>query len=49
MLDDSTNLVASAPAFSEHEMQMLAWAMQSLESGAPEVSHSFCLRSLDCN
>ena len=44
-MSDSGNDVGSATAaavtgasiFTEREMQMLAWAMQSLKSGPPEV------------
>jgi len=28
----------SAPQFTERELQMLGWAMQSLKSGPPDVS-----------
>lgn len=30
---------ATVPSFTERELQMLGWAMQSLKSGPPEVSH----------
>lgn len=31
---------AAGPKFTERELQILGWAMQSLKSGPPEVSHS---------
>jgi DNA-binding CsgD family transcriptional regulator len=42
MSDSGNDAGASAaagasPAFTEREMQMLAWAMQSLKSGPPDV------------
>lgn len=38
MSDSGNDAGASGPAFTEREMQMLAWAMQSLKSGPPDVS-----------
>jgi hypothetical protein len=37
--NDTAQANGAAPVFTEREMQMLAWAMQSLKSGAPEVGH----------
>jgi len=40
-MSEAGNDNTAATTFSEREMQMLAWAMQSLKSGAPEVRHFF--------
>ncbi|KAL5387508.1 hypothetical protein PMIN06_002153 [Paraphaeosphaeria minitans] len=37
--DAGASATASGPAFTEREMQMLAWAMQSLKSGPPDVDY----------
>ena len=43
---DNTGAAASGPAptFTERELQMLGWAMQSLKSGPPEVSSPALIR-----
>jgi hypothetical protein len=35
--NDNTAANGSSPQFSERELQLLGWAMQSLKSGPPEV------------
>jgi len=41
MSDNDNTAVAngSSPQFTERELQLLGWAMQSLKSGPPEVGH----------
>jgi len=35
---DAGQASGTAPTFTERELQMLGWAMQSLKSGPPDVS-----------
>jgi hypothetical protein len=50
MSDNDNTAVAngSAPQFTERELQLLGWAMQSLKSGPPEVRLYF-LSTLTCH
>jgi hypothetical protein len=44
MSDNKDNITAAkgdAPQFTERELQLLGWAMQSLKSGPPEVCSAF--------
>ncbi|KAJ5059870.1 hypothetical protein J3E72DRAFT_268844 [Bipolaris maydis] len=37
--DKTTSANGSAPQFTERELQLLGWAMQSLKSGPPEIDY----------
>lgn len=41
-----SSTAAPTSNFSEREMQLLSWAMQSLKSGPPEVGHLLVLPSI---
>ncbi|KAE8830241.1 hypothetical protein PTNB73_05790 [Pyrenophora teres f. teres] len=38
-MSENGNSIGGAPQFTERELQMLGWAMQSLKSGPPEIDY----------